>query len=166
LCATTEGVAVPGLTGERSKTVENAWQFLKIWQSPGYWLKEEAMAAFASDVAIRYPRGKSARAIGHHWGETGELLDYVTARQRIYIPAYLEFLARPDRRELIDRLREASLAGSIAIWDPDSYNIQSAGLASITDAIAFTDKPFAHAFVVALLVVGMTRTLKARPVKP
>lgn len=54
LCATPEGVAVPGLSGERSKTVENAWQFLKIWPVLGCWLEEEARAAFASDVAIRY----------------------------------------------------------------------------------------------------------------
>lgn len=62
-----DGVAVPGLADVRSKTVENAWQFLKVWAKPGHWMREEAMSAFDSNVAIRCPRGKGASAIGHYW---------------------------------------------------------------------------------------------------
>jgi len=159
LAPVSEGIAVPGLSGVRSKTVENAWQFLKAWPDPGVWLQEEALAAFASDVAIRYPRGKGACAIGHYWGETGQLLDYVTARKRIYVSAYLELLARPDRREVIERLRTAALAGPVAVWDPDSYDISAVRISNIAAAIEFLGKPFAHAFIVAMAVLGTTKAV-------
>jgi hypothetical protein len=110
-------------------------------------------------VAIRYPHGKGARAVGHYWGETGELLDYVTARKKIYVPAYLELLARPDRCEVIERLRAVAFAGPVAVWDPDSYDLRSLGISDVAAAIEVVDKPFAHAFVVAMIVMGIEDVL-------
>ena len=91
------GVAVPGLVGIRLRTVENAWQFLKVWPEENGWCRDDAFAAFDSDCAIRYPRGRGAKAVGHYWGETDSLIGYIEARRRIYVPAYLEMLAKPDR---------------------------------------------------------------------
>jgi len=61
-------------------------------------------------------------------------------------------LEKPDRREVIQRLRDFSLQQSIVVWDPDSYNTSNYGLKSIIDALNYTEKPFAHAFIVALAV--------------
>ena len=88
-----DGVAVPGLPGVRSMTVENAWQFLKIWPDEDGWQEDGAMAAFESTCAIRYPRGKATKAVGHYWGEDGSVLDYVEARRRIYCPCYVSALS-------------------------------------------------------------------------
>ncbi len=46
------GVQVPGLPGVRSKTIENAWQFLKVWDGSEGWDRETALAAFDSDCAM------------------------------------------------------------------------------------------------------------------
>ncbi len=146
------GVAVPGLAGVRSQTMENAWQFLKIWPGDGGWQRDVAMEAFRSTCAVRYPRGKGARAIGHHWGTDGGVLDYTTARKRIYVPAYAELLTVSDRRGLIERIRSAAETQPVAVWDPDSYDVRCAGMTDIAEAIDYEAKPFAHAFVVALAV--------------
>jgi hypothetical protein len=148
------GIEVPGLGGVRSMTMENAWQFLKIWPGEDGWNKEEAMAAFGSSCAIRYPRGRGAQAVGHHWGETGERLPYVEARKRIYVPLYRKILSLPDRAPLVLRLREAALRSPIAIWDPDSYDLRKAGLRDELAALEDPRRPFAHAFMVAMAVRG------------
>ena len=123
------------------------------------------MAAFESTCAIRYPRGKGKKAVGHHWGEDGSVLDYVEARRRIYCPCYLEMLRLPDRAELIQRLREAAARHPISLWDPDSYDVTQHGMSDIVEAIEYTRKPFAHAFLVALAVMDRLdelNLLKAR----
>ena len=146
-------MAVPGLFGVRSMTVENAWQFLKIWPEEDGWQEDIASEAFRSTCAIRYPRGKRVKAIGHHWGEDCSVLDYVEARRRIYCPCYLEMLRLPDRVELIDRLRAGAERQPVCVWDPDSYDIAEHGMSDIAEAITCTAKPFAHAFLVALAVM-------------
>lgn len=146
------GLEVSGLTGVRSKTVENAFQFLKVWEGEAGWKEEEAKAAFNSDCAIRYPRGKNPRTKGHYWGETGELLDYVNARIRIYLPPYLQMIEMPDRDLLITKLRAAVMESQAFVWDFDSYRIENVGLRSMFETIFYLKKPFAHAFIVALAV--------------
>lgn len=148
------GVQVPGMPGVVSKTVENAWQFLKVWDGEDGWNETEARAAFASDCAIRFPRGRKQVTVAHHWGETGERLGYVEARRRIYLSAYSQMLEMPDRQELLDRLRAYSLEHRVSIWDYDSYALDDVGLRGLKETIRYTDRPFAHAFIVALAVGG------------
>ena len=149
-----DGIEVPGFGGVRSKTVENAWQFLKVWPGEMGWQKEEALEVFRSDCAIRYPRGRGKHAIAHYWYETGELLDYVTARLRIYLPLYLEFLELPDRMRVVERLRKHAASQAIYIWDFDSYDISRTDITNPFDVVFNTAKPFAHAFIVAFAVRG------------
>ena len=150
------GVAVPGLAGVRSFTVENVWQFLKIWPDEPGWKEADALEAFRSTCAIRYPRGKGKRAVAHHWGGDASRLDYVKARRRIYVPCYLEMLSKPDRVEIISRLRDLASGTPVYVWDPDSYDIGQFGMSDPAEAVEFIQKPFAHAFLVALAVQGRT----------
>lgn len=108
---------------------------------------------FAPTASSWYPRGKGTKAVDHHWGEDGSVLDYVEARRRIYCPCYLVMLRLPDRTELIQRLREAAAEQHISLWDPDSYDVTKHGMSNIVEAIEYTKKPFAHAFLVALAVM-------------
>lgn len=148
------GIDVPGMPGVRSKTVENAWQFLKLWEPDESWDRETALAAFDSDCAMRFPHGRSAKAIASYWGETGKRLDYVEARKRIYLPAYCAMLKQPDRQELIGRLRQAAETKPILIWDYDSYSITDVGLENLFETIRYMERAFAHAFIVAIAVRG------------
>ncbi len=146
------GIDVPGMQGVQSRTVENAWQFLKIWPGEDRWCEPDAREAFRSTCAIRYPRGRGAKAIGAYWGEDGSTLGYVEARKRIYVPCYLELLSRPDRAACVDRLRELATRQPVRVWDPDSYDIEQYGMTDTLEALEFEGRPFAHAFLVALAV--------------
>ena len=150
------GVRVPGLKEARSQTVENAWQFLKIWPDEDAWDCDTAMAAFQSTCAIRYPRGRTTKAIGAYWGgygaKVGMHIGYVEARKRIYVPLYRELLDKPDRAPLIDLLREVASKQTLWIWDFDSYDINRCGMSDLIEAIDYEPRPFAHAFLVALAI--------------
>ena len=148
------GVSVPGLEGSKSKTVENAWQFLKIWNHNDGWDKDTAMEGFDSDCAMRFPKGKNAKAIGSYWGATEKSIGYIEARYRIYLPCYLQMLELPDRQDLVARLRVLSKEQDVYIWDYDSYRIDEFGLSSFQDTIDFEGRPFAHAFIVAMQING------------
>lgn len=155
------GINVPGFSGAyRSMTVENSWQFLKIWPGEDGWRQDIAMEAFQSTCAVRYPKGKGVNAIGYFWGEDRSVLDYITARKKIYIPAYHEMLTKRERRPLIKRLRETLSTQAVVIWDPDSYDVTGHGMSDITQAVEYEALPFAHAFVVALAVAGHLRDIE------
>lgn len=81
------------------------------------------------------------------------------ARRRIYVPCYLEMLARPDRASLLQRLREAALEQPVVLWDPDSYDVTRHGMTDLLEALTFSDRSFAHAFVVALAAQGREERL-------
>ncbi|MFC1785603.1 DUF6939 family protein [Candidatus Neomarinimicrobiota bacterium] len=149
-----EGISVPGMNNIKSKTVENAWQFLKIWKDEEKWNKMEASEAFKSDCAIRFPRGRNPKVLGHYWQETEQILDYITARVKIYLPLYKQLLALTDRQILISKLKESVKNQSISIWDFDSYSYKEYGLSTIYDTIFYTKLPFAHSFILAIVVNG------------
>jgi hypothetical protein len=144
----------------KSRTVENTWQFLKIWPGEEGWREQDAREAFRATCAVRYPRGRGTKAIGAYWGEDGSTLGYVEARKRIYVPCYLELLSRPDRAALIDRLRELATRQPVFIWDPDSYDVGQHGMTDILEAMDFEGRPFAHAFLVALAVQDRLGSLR------
>jgi hypothetical protein len=146
------GVEVPGLPGVRSKTVENDWQFLKVWQEEGVWNRDEALAAFASDCAIRFPRGQHPKVLGSWWDNTSEILSYVDARIRIYMPTYLQMLQLPDRLAVIQRLRDTARDTPLVVWDFDSYDYAQVGLPNMFETVLYELLPFAHAFLVAMAV--------------
>lgn len=152
LATITGGVAVPGLDRVRSMTMENAWQFLKIWPGEDGWQGDIAREAFRSTCAIRYPQGRGKRAVGFHWGVDGSVIDYPTARRRIYVPAYAEMLSNPERSALISRLRSEAMVRPVHVWDPDSYDVRRCGMNDLLEAIDYLPSPFAHAFVVAMAV--------------
>lgn len=148
-------IAVPGLAGIHSRTVENAWQLLKVWNEEEGWNEALAMSCFESTCAVRFPRGRGTRAIGHWWGESESVIDYATARARIYLQAYSQLLEFPSRRSIIGRLRIEAESRDIAIWDYDSYCLQNhSDDQALFDTIINLSRPFAHAFIVAIAVRG------------
>ena len=112
------------------------------------------MSAFESLCAIRYPRGKRAKAAGHYWGEDDSVLDYVEARRRVYVPCYSELLRQPEQWALVERIRTATRTQPVRLWDPDSYDVTMHGMNDIAEALEYRKRPFAHAFLVALAAQG------------
>jgi len=80
-----------------AKTLENAWQYAKVYREladgigrpkPEYfeWRKE----GFEAPVVERYPMGAGAVPLCSYWMVDGKYrkLDYIEARKQIYIPNY------------------------------------------------------------------------------
>jgi len=140
--------------GQWSRTVENAWQYSKIYPEhqfePGaYW--NWAQSGWANPRAVRYPMGKGAMPAYSLWA--GEELDYVTARRRIYMPLYAQAV-RFYQVALLQALRDAAAREDIVIADFDAYDHRALGY-SWDDVINDPDRKMGHGFVLAMMIEGI-----------
>lgn len=136
-----------------SRTMENAWQYAKVY--PGYELGEAywpwARSGWDNPRAVRYPAGRGARPLYSAWA--GDQLGYVTARKRIYIPLYAQAV-RFYQQALFDRLRFLTVQGDIALADFDAYDHRALGY-SWDDVINDPDRKMGHGFVLAMMLEGI-----------
>jgi hypothetical protein len=143
---------VPLYGGLWSRTMENAWQYAKMYpgyEGNAYW--PWAQAGWDNPRAVRYPMGKSARPLYSVWA--GDKLSYVTARQRIYIPLYAQAV-RFSQIMLFLQLRLIAEAGDIVLRDFDAYDHRALGY-SWNDVIADPDRKMGHGFVLAMMIEGV-----------
>lgn len=140
-----------------SKTMENAWQYLKVYADQvddegapdGRWWAW-AKEGWANPRAVRYPRGKGAKPLYAFWH--GQRLGYVEARKAIYWPLYRDAVAGTRGYARLKAMVEAGQ--DVAIFDFDGYDHDAQRL-SIGDVIERLDRPMGHAFVLkAMLVLG------------
>lgn len=143
---------VPLYAGYWSKTMENAWQYAKVY--PGqtyedYWWR--AFKGWADPRAVRYPMGKGAKPLYTLWA--GDHLDYITARRRVYIPLYA-WAVRFYQPYLLAGLKAMhEERGDLVLTDFDSYDHRPAGL-SWEDVISDPDRKMGHGFVLAMMIEG------------
>jgi len=111
-------IPVPGWPGLTAASVEAIWQGLKRFENENYvdlaLLRNGGMRNLKRTSRGRgregLPRG---RVLGHQFGrDESVLLDYVSARQRIYLPAYRWVLEHALATE-VEQLR--SIAGSTPV---------------------------------------------------
>ena len=138
--------------GNWSRTVENAWQYSKVYpefalEGYGAW----ARAGWDNPRAVRHPMGKGARPLYSLWA--GDKLDYITARKRIYIPLYAQAV-RFYRMTLLQMLCGAAANGSIAITDYDAYDHRALGY-SWDDVVNDPERKMGHGFVLAMMIEGV-----------
>jgi len=134
-----------------SQTVENGWQYAKVY--PGYEDPDKywpwAMHGWQSPLAARYPMDRGARPRWSLWA--GQQLGYTEARRRIYLPLYAHAV-RFRQLRLLWELQQADLAGgSIALLDFDAYDHRALGY-SWDDVISDPDRKMGHAFVLAMMI--------------
>jgi hypothetical protein len=145
---------VPLYGGMWSRTMENAWQYAKVYNGYGaidqrYW--DWARTGWCNPHGTRYPMGKGARPLFSLWA--GEHLNYVTARKRIYIPLYVQAV-RMHQLSLLANLRWAASAGDIVIRDFDAYDHRKLGY-SWDDVINDPDRKMGHGFVLTMMLEGI-----------
>lgn len=79
-------IRIPGSL-EKSKTVEGAWQGLKVFENagsdPGYFSK-------TGPVGLKRTVRKNGACRGHEYD--GTLLSYIEARKQLYLPMYAQHL--------------------------------------------------------------------------
>jgi hypothetical protein len=138
-----------------SKKMENAWQFSKVYRdhleedgriSDRYW--EWARNGWQSDWAHRYPMGKGAKPEFSLWA--GERLGYLEARERIYLPLYVQVVIRTDAFQKLVDLAEKK---NIALFDFDSYDLNEREK-TLGEALMDPSRKFGHGFVLYGLLTG------------
>lgn len=144
---------VPLYAGQWSKTMENAWQYAKVYPQhqfePGaYWAW--ATAGWGNPRAVRYPMGKGAKPLFSLWA--GDHHGYVDARRRIYIPLYA-WAVRMYQLPLLAELRGMAAQGDVVLIDFDAYDHRALGY-SWEDVISDPDRTMGHGFVLAMMIEG------------
>lgn len=128
-----------------SKTVENAWQYSKVYEkyatdgepNDGYWLW--AYGGWNSCKGERYPMGKGSKPLYSLWN--GEKLDYIEARRKIYIPIYMEAAKRSEAFKQLETVYNN--VEQLVLWDFDGRDTEE----SVEEIIMNKNKPMGHAFV-------------------
>lgn len=148
--------------GRESRTMENAWQFSKVYRQhccdgkPNQEWRAWSDDGFAAPAAHRYPMGKGARPVGSWWNN--ELLGYVAARRKIYFPLYRDAVRGTGgfRRLEIVYAERRKLMLPLQLWDFDARPHK--GL-MFSDVMNDETKIMGHAFVLAaMLAFGPTVT--------
>jgi hypothetical protein len=129
-------VPIPGLEEKFSDTVEGVWQGLKL---------------IRGRIDPSYFKGKGRKRYGRVEGHLfhGKKIGYLEARKKIYVPAYLSMLARPDYKEVIGMMRQNSLKGKEQfVFDVDS-----------NPNISDSRSPIAHSSILAEYVNQLVRDI-------
>lgn len=135
-----------------SRTMENAWQYAKVYPQhkyDGYW--PWARAGWDNPRAVRYPMGKGAVPLHTAWA--GDELDYVTARRRVYAPLYAQAV-RMHQLPLFLILREHARYGHVVLIDFDAYDHRALGY-SWDDVLNDPERKAGHGFVLAMMIEGV-----------
>lgn len=135
------GIPVPNSHGVKATCVEAIWQGLKVFESCGV-----DTDMFRNDTMKNIKRTvrKYGKPLGHQYGlDSSELLDYITARKKIYIPTY-QWVLENKVQDIIARLREASKTKTILLLDYDTN-------ADVDNP----KKPLSHASLIKAYVEGI-----------
>ena len=135
------GIPVPFSEGVTAECVEGIWQGLKVFENEGI-----DVNMFRNNTMKNIKRTVSThgRVLGHQKGiYSNEILDYVSAKHQIYIPAF-KWVLKNKVAHIIERLKNASIYKTIILLD---YN-------TCCD-VDSTSKPLSHAYLIKAFVEGL-----------
>lgn len=141
----------------KSMTMENAWQYSKVYSGMVSWDGEPtetffrwAQRGFNSRKADRYPMGKGAIPSYSYWGY--EKLGYIDARKKIYIPCYRDSVFKSEAYKTLRSIYHKH--GEIVLWDLDGYNHRSLNM-TYSDVVEDPNKTMGHGFILAMMLEGV-----------
>lgn len=135
-----------------SKTVENAWQYSKVYEkyttdgepNDGYW--NWAYSGWNSSKADRYPMGKGIKPLYSLWN--GVKLNYIEARRKIYIPVYSEAARKSDAYKKLEEMYNEGI--DLVLWDFDGRGTKE----TMEEIITNNTYSLGHAFVLKFMLEG------------
>lgn len=144
---------VESADGVESQTMENLWQYSKVYSE----MVDENDNPTDSYFAWRNNGFRDSRAHRHpHSGKplyswwNGEKLGYIDARKRIYIPSYAKCVMKHP--EAINIIKEKLAEGKkIAIADFDGYDFKKLGM-TYEDVVNNPNKIMGHGHVLAMMI--------------
>lgn len=146
-----------------SQNVENGWQFSKCYQELGHLDENDnptaryfewAQKGWNDKWAHRYPAGRGIKPKFSYWD--GEKLDYVSARKKIYIPAYTEAVKNTEAFKTLSKLY---IEDGFNVQDKTLYllDFDAHNLPTGYDYQSLFDNPsikVGHAYVLAMMLEG------------
>jgi len=131
-------IPIPFSANETAKSVEGIWQALKVFESADI---DKEMFFNDTMKNIKRTVRKFGKPLGHRKGINGtELLSYIDARIKIYLPSYLWVLENKVS-EILERLKDASQKEDIVLLDYET-----------NCDVLNPKKPLSHAFLVKTFV--------------
>lgn len=135
------GIPIPFSEGMTAECVEGIWQGLKVFENEGI---DMAMFTNNSMKNLKRTVRKHGRVLGHQKGvDSKQILDYVTAKHQIYIPAY-KWVLENKVSHIIERIRNASKDKTIVLLD---YNT----CCDVDSPL----KPLSHAYLIKAYAEGI-----------
>ncbi|GAA4249778.1 hypothetical protein GCM10022255_035260 [Dactylosporangium darangshiense] len=134
------GIPVPLSPGETGTSVEAIWQALKVFDTADV---DRALLSATRMTGLKRTVRRHGPVRGHRAGLAGtDLLDYETARRRLYLPAYRFVLDHHLTAELA-QLHRLATAGPVTLLD---YTTNG----DVSDL----STPLSHAALIRLHVLG------------
>ena len=134
------GIPIPNSHGEVGMSVEGIWQGLKVFEDQGV-----SYAHFQNTTmkGLKRTIRSLGKPLGHQYGlYSNELLSYLDARIKIYLPIYKWVLTNiPAVKELVSRIKQKSMEADIVLLD---YNTN----ADYTNL----KSPLSHAALIKLFI--------------
>lgn len=135
-----------------SKTVENAWQYSKVYHkhttngepNDGYWLW--AYSGWNAKQADRYPMGKGEKPAYSLWN--GEKLSWIEARRKIYIPVYSEAARKSDAYKRLKEIYDDGV--DLVLFDFDGRRTKE----TMEEVVTNNTYSMGHAFVLKWMLEG------------
>lgn len=134
-------IPVPFSPNYTSYSVEGIWQGLKVFDN-----EDINIEAFSntSMKGLKRTSKKHGIIVGHRKGVEGvEILDYVSAKQHIYIPTY-KWVLDNVVNHIIDKMRIACQTKDLVLLD---YNT--------TEDVNSSTKPLSHAYLLKAYILGI-----------
>ena len=107
------GIPIPDSDEWYGGSVEGIWQGLKVFEREGVDIKTMHIRDMKN---IKRTTRVHGPILGHRRGVTGGLMDYLTARQELYIPIYNWVLANRCQAE-VEKIRQLSEQGTVVLLD-------------------------------------------------
>jgi hypothetical protein len=137
--------------GFYSRTVENAWQYSKVYpchkDNKWAWLKW-ATSGWDSHYTSLHHMTRKTKPVWFNWN--GVRLGYLEARQKIYIPCYAQAAAASPAFFRLMYLHKESKE-DVWLWDYHGYDHVAANM-SLIDVIEDEKRQMSHNFVLALML--------------
>ena len=122
--------------GNTSESVEGLWQGLKVFEGTGV---DNTKFGVKNMKNLKRTCRKYGKVLGHQF--QGQVIDYVTARKKIFIPTYQQLLNTMEGT--VHNLAEVSKTHNIVLLDYDT-----------NESVEDTSKPLSHASLIKKAIIG------------
>lgn len=131
-------IPIPFSNGQVAKSVEGIWQGLKVFENMGIDITKFEVSSMKG---IKRTVKKYGKVLGHKDGIHGtQLLNYIDARQKIYVPSY-QWILNNKVNKLVEDIVNLSSKQNIILLDYET-----------NDNIFNPKKPLSHAALIKFFI--------------